>query len=72
MEYTLNMVFLTAGSKKVTFSVSAIKENLSHAETNALMDAILAQNIFTTSSGDLAKKDSAQIVAKTVTKINIA
>jgi len=72
MEYTLNMVFLTAGSKKVTFSVSAIKENLSDAETNALMDAILAQNIFTTSSGDLASKDSAQIVAKTVTKITIA
>ena len=72
MEYTLNMVFLTAGSKKVTFSVSDVKETLSDAEANTLMDAILAQNIFSTSSGDLVKKDSAKIVAKTVTEVTIA
>lgn len=72
MEYTLTMVFLTAGAKKVNFSISNIKENLTDAEVNKVMDSILKENIFTTSSGDLAKKDSAHIVAKTVTKVTMA
>jgi len=72
MEYTLNMVFLTTGSKKVTFSVSDVKPTLTGAEVNTLMSAILTQNIFTTSSGDLLKKDSAKIVAKTVTEVTVA
>lgn len=72
MEYTLNMVFLTASSKKATFSVSGVKSNLTDAEANTLMDAIISQNIFTTSSGDLVKKDSALIVAKQATEVKIA
>jgi len=72
MEYTLNMVFLTAGAKKVTFSITDVKSTLTKAQVNTLMDNILKENIFTTSSGDLVKKDSAVIVAKTVTKIEMA
>lgn len=72
MEYTLNMVFLTAGSKKVTFSVSGVKSNLTDAEANTLMDTIIKENIFTASSGDLVKKDSANILAKQATEVKIA
>jgi len=71
MEYTLNMVFLTAGSKKTTFSVTDVKSNLTETQVNALMNNILKENIFSTSSGDLVSKDSATIVAKTVTKIDM-
>jgi len=71
MEYTLNMVFLTAQGKKTTFSISGANGTLTKAEVNALMDGIIAKNIFNTSSGDLSSKDSASLVAKTVTKIDM-
>lgn len=72
MEYTLNMVFLTAGSKKTTFSITGIKSTLTPVEVNTLMASILTENIFSTSSGDLVSKDSATIVAKTVTEVAMA
>lgn len=72
MEYSLNMEFITSGSKKVNFTVSGVKENLTDSEVNTLMDAVIAQNIFTTTSGDLIKKSAANIVSKQTTKINIA
>ena len=72
MEYTLNMVFLTSGGKKTTFSIADVKSSLTDAEVNTLMQAILAQNIFTTSSGDLVSKSSAAIVAKTVTEVTMS
>lgn len=72
MEYSLNMEFLTSGNKKVNFTVSGVKENLTDAEANTLMDAIIAQNIFTTTSGDLVKKSAAHIVAKQTQEVIIA
>ena len=72
MEYTLNMVFLTAGGKKTTFSITDVKNNLTEAQVNTLMKNILKENIFTTSSGDLVSKSSASIVAKTVTEVTMS
>jgi hypothetical protein len=72
MEYTLNMVFNTSGGKKTTFSVTDVKNNLTPSEVNSLMDTILTENIFTTSSGDLMSKASAAIVAKTVTDVSMS
>lgn len=72
MEYSLSMEFLTAGSKKVTFTVSGVKETLTDAEANTLMDAIIAQNIFSTTSGDLVKKSAANIVSKQSKDVKIA
>ena len=72
MEYTLNMVFNTSGGKKTTFSVTDVKNNLTPSEVNSLMNTILTENIFTTSSGDLISKASAAIVAKTVTDVSMS
>lgn len=72
MEYTLNMVFLTAGSKKTTFAVTDVDSSVTPEQINSLMDTIINENIFTTSSGDLVSKSSASIVAKTVTEVTIA
>jgi len=69
MEYTLNMVFNTSGGKKTTFSITDINSAVTPAEVNSLMNTILTENIFTTSSGDLVSKASAAIVAKTVTEV---
>nr|WP_312291997.1 DUF2922 domain-containing protein [Clostridium chromiireducens] len=72
MEYTLNMVFLTAGGKKTTFAVTDVDSAVTPAQVNSLMNTILSENIFTTSSGDLVSKSSASIVAKTVTEITMS
>ncbi|WP_366512112.1 DUF2922 domain-containing protein [Clostridium sp.] len=65
------MVFLTTGSKKTTFSVTGVKSTLTETQVNTLMNQILTENIFSTTSGDLASKDFATIVAKTVTTIEM-
>lgn len=72
MEYTLSMVFLTERGSKNTFSVSGVKAGITQAEVDALMDTIIAKNIFLTSTGALASKVSAELVAKTVTKYTVA
>lgn len=69
MEYTLNMVFNTSGGKKTTFSITDVNSAVTPAEVNSLMDTILNENIFSTSSGDLVSKASAAIVAKNVTEV---
>lgn len=71
MEYTLNLVFNTSGGKKVSFSITDAKSTVTGAEVKAIMDNMIAKNIFQTSSGDLISKDSAALVAKTVSKLDI-
>ncbi|WP_461207617.1 DUF2922 domain-containing protein [Clostridium sp. DL1XJH146] len=46
-----------------------VKEAVTDAEISAAMDEVIAKNVFSTSSGDYAAKDSAYIEEKTVTDI---
>jgi hypothetical protein len=72
MEYTLAMTFLTAAGLKTTLSVSGVKSTLTKDEVNALMETIIAKNIFETNSGDLVKKSGAQLTQRQVTKYEVA
>jgi len=72
MEYTLSMTFLTALGIKSTLSISGVKSTITSAETNALMDTIIAKNIFITTTGALAKKEGAQLTERKVTKYDVA
>jgi len=72
MEYTLSMVFLTETGAKSSLSVSGVKPAITQAEVDTLMDIIVAKNIFLPSTGALVSKESAQLVAKTVTKYELA
>lgn len=74
MEYTLNMVFATSGGKNVTFSITDVKNDLKkiELEANALMDSMIAKNIFTTSSGDLISKVSATLVERKANELTVA
>ena len=55
MEYSLSMTFLTELGLKSSLSISGVKPTITKDEANALMDTIIAKNIFKTNSGDLAK-----------------
>lgn len=72
MEYTLSMVFNTEMGTTSTLSISGVKQTITQAEVDALMATIIAKNIFLLSSGALVSKASAQLVAKTVTKYDLA
>ena len=71
MEFTLSMTFLTSLGEKSTMSVSDVKENLTQAEAEALMDAIIANDIFETKKGTLVGKSAAQVTERQVTKFEI-
>ena len=43
MEYILSMVFLTETGVKSTLSVSGVKSTITQAQTNTLMDLIIAK-----------------------------
>ena len=58
----LRMVFLNAASKQVNLSVNSPKDTLTAAEVQAVMDDIIAKNIFSSAGGDLTAKVSARIV----------
>lgn len=71
MEYSLNMVFVTEKGSKASLTISGVKAAITKAEVDTLMDAIIAKNVFLTTTGALVSKDSAQLVAKTVTKYEV-
>lgn len=69
MSKTLVMTFLTQEGKTVSLSVKDPKDNLTKEQINAAMDTIITSNILFTDSGDLIKKDSANIVDRNVNEI---
>lgn len=71
MEFTLSMTFLTSTGEKATMSVSDVKENLTQEEAVALMDTIIANDIFETSKGNFVAKSAAQVTERAVTKFEI-
>lgn len=71
MEYTLSMTFLTETDDKYTFSVSGVKENLTEENVSALMDIILANDIFISKKGAIASKYSAKVTQRQVTSFEI-
>lgn len=72
MEYILAMTFLTEDGVKSTLSINGVKPELTEAEAMALMDTIIAKDVFITKSGAFVKKDSAKLTERKVTEFEIA
>ena len=68
MEYSLQMVFLCESGEMSSITISEVKPGLTNSDVIALMDTIIASNIFETSKGALISKYSAQVVQREVTK----
>lgn len=62
---TLRMVFRTEGGSSFTLSLDNPKNNLTAQEIEAVMDLIIAKNIFTTPGGALAAKQDIRIIDRT-------
>jgi hypothetical protein len=65
----LRMVFLNQGNKQVNLSLNNPKDTITAAEVRAVMDSIIAKNIFSSNGGDLVSKVSARIVDTTTNEL---
>lgn len=72
MDYILQMVFLTEKGAKSTYSITGVKSTITEAQALALMDLIIAKNIFSTTTGALTQKESAQLTERKITKYTVA
>lgn len=71
MSKTLVMNFITEQGKKSSIRFKDISDTVKSADVIAAMDAIIAGNIFSTSSGDLKTKDSAQIIDTSIEELSL-
>lgn len=71
MEYTLSMTFLTETNEKLALSISGVKENITDENVSALMDIILANDIFISKKGAIVSKHSAKLTQREVTSFEV-
>lgn len=72
MEYILTMTFITSTNAKSTMSISGVKDDLSKEQISALMDEIIAKDIFQSKSGTFTGKSGANVTERKVTKYELA
>jgi len=63
------MSFLNALNRTTSMSVDDPREDLTPAEVQAVMDDVIAKNIFNSSGGDLVSVKSAEVVTTTVNEL---
>ncbi|WP_186431555.1 DUF2922 domain-containing protein [Clostridium sp. BSD9I1] len=71
MAKSLVLSFVNVGGKKTSITVNNIKDAVTAAEANNLMDTIVDQNVFETKNGDLVSKSGAYMVDREKTEIEI-
>lgn len=71
MEYSLSMTFVASSGDKVSITVTGVKSGITEAEVSALMDTIIAKDIFLTKGGALTAKYGAQLTERQITKFTV-
>ena len=66
MATTLQMIFRNEEGRNVTISIADPRDDLEVSEVEAVMEAILLRNIFSTAGGDIAYLSKAQLVSRDV------
>ncbi|WP_258359800.1 DUF2922 domain-containing protein [Moorella sulfitireducens (nom. illeg.)] len=65
----LELIFQNAAGNRSTLAVTDPRDDLTETEVRAVMELILAKNIFTSPGGDLTAIIGARIVTREVTDI---
>ena len=71
MAKTLELVFKNQSNRKSVISLDEPRDNLTADEVRAVMQDILAKNIFNTSGGDLIQIEGARIISREVTELEL-
>ena len=72
MEYILTLTFNTEAGKKASLTITDVKETITSDEANALMDAIISNDIFNTKSGGYVSKVEAKLTERKITTFETA
>lgn len=73
MEYSLSLTFTTELDKSKTLTFNGVKNDLTHENIEALMDIILANDIFVTGSeGAILAKKSYTFTERATTEFEVA
>lgn len=72
MEYSLSMTFLTETGDKSTVNIGGVKNDLTEGDAIALMDILIANNIFINKKGNLVSKYGAKLTQRASTEFEIA
>jgi elongation factor P hydroxylase len=68
----LEMIFQNAAGRRATISVDNVRDDVTEVDVQAVMDAVIAKNIFSTGGGDITAVDSARIVSTDITEIPVS
>lgn len=71
MEYILTLTFMTEGNKKSSLTITGVNSSIDADDANALMDAILANDIFETKSGAFVSKVDAKLTERKITEFSV-
>ena len=71
MDYTLSMTFINISGDKSSISITGVRPDVTQSEASALMDTIIAKDVFRTDGGSLTAKYSAQLTERAVTKFTV-
>jgi len=71
MDYSLTMTFINTSGDKVNLSISGVKPDITEAQVGALMDTIIAKDVFLSNGGALASKYGAQLTQRQSTKFDL-
>ncbi|GAA0735272.1 DUF2922 domain-containing protein [Clostridium oceanicum] len=72
MNRTLSMKFITEEGKKISFSISDVKEGLTKEDVSGLMDVIVEKKDAFAYDSPIVAKDSADIIERTTEEIYTA
>ncbi|MNP49906.1 hypothetical protein D3C76_1441250 [compost metagenome] len=64
MERSLTLTFVTSNGSKATLTIQGVKDGLTKEQVKALMDVIIANNIFLTKNGSLLSPSKAKVTEK--------
>ncbi|NCC80803.1 MAG: DUF2922 domain-containing protein [Clostridia bacterium] len=65
----LELIFINAGGKKVTFTLDDPREDLTEVEVRGVMENIITKNVFNSNAGDLAAVSGARVISRQVSAI---
>jgi len=62
---TLRMIFRSQAGNNVTIALDNPRDNLTAAEIEAVMDLVIARNVFSSAGGDLVAKQDIRVIDTT-------
>ena len=71
MASTLQMTFTNEANKKVSLTINDPRVDLTEVEVKNAMNEVIAQNVFTSSFGDLVAISGARIIDREVTELDL-